>query len=166
MAIDPVCGMDVDERTAEASAEYEGRRYYFCSAACAAAFDQDPRRYIGPRLDTLRRSLADMDRGEPPGRMPQPTAFEPHVERRSDRARTVAWLAGALALVAVTPVTVWLALVATGLLAGGHGGAGVLGRASRGPAAAGGWWLAWSLLLAGLLVLLVVTVVRKSKTGA
>jgi Cu+-exporting ATPase len=37
MAIDPVCGMEVDERTA-LSAEHEGKTYYFCSPGCRDKF--------------------------------------------------------------------------------------------------------------------------------
>lgn len=42
---DPVCGMTVDPATAAASAEYEGRTYYFCSQNCATSFEADPARY-------------------------------------------------------------------------------------------------------------------------
>ncbi|MDX1251570.1 MAG: YHS domain-containing protein [Gammaproteobacteria bacterium] len=31
MAIDPVCGMSVDEQTVADSTSHEGTRYYFCS---------------------------------------------------------------------------------------------------------------------------------------
>ncbi len=37
MAIDPICGMEVDEKTA-LSAEYEGKKYYFCSPGCRDKF--------------------------------------------------------------------------------------------------------------------------------
>ena len=37
MAIDPVCHMEVDEKTA-LSAEKDGRRYYFCSPGCRGTF--------------------------------------------------------------------------------------------------------------------------------
>ncbi len=37
MAIDPICGMDVDEATVH-SAEHEGHRHYFCSAHCRTKF--------------------------------------------------------------------------------------------------------------------------------
>ena len=30
MAKDPVCGMDVDIKTAPAKSEYKGKTYYFC----------------------------------------------------------------------------------------------------------------------------------------
>jgi len=42
MATDPVCGMRVDTADAAATAEYEGKTYYFCSQACHDAFLGDP----------------------------------------------------------------------------------------------------------------------------
>jgi xanthine dehydrogenase accessory factor len=44
MAIDPVCGMAVEVRTARHSHEHEGRTYYFCCPHCKAAFAKDPLR--------------------------------------------------------------------------------------------------------------------------
>lgn len=46
MAIDPVCHMEVDEKTAAATSEYQGQKYYFCSLGCKKAFDQDPEKYL------------------------------------------------------------------------------------------------------------------------
>lgn len=37
MAIDPICGMKVDEKTA-LSAEHEGKKCYFCSPGCRDKF--------------------------------------------------------------------------------------------------------------------------------
>ncbi len=48
MAIDPVCGMKVDEQQALDSTHFEQRAYYFCSAACKADFERDPRKYVNP----------------------------------------------------------------------------------------------------------------------
>ena len=45
MAKDPICGMDVEEKTARHTSEYEGRTYYFCAPGCKRTFDQDPERY-------------------------------------------------------------------------------------------------------------------------
>ena len=45
MAKDPVCGMDVDPKTAAGESEYQGRKYYFCSTGCKKAFDKEPRQY-------------------------------------------------------------------------------------------------------------------------
>ena len=49
MATDPVCGMSVDERTASATATYEGRTYYFCSGICQVKFEGAPFLYIDTR---------------------------------------------------------------------------------------------------------------------
>ena len=47
MAIDPVCGMEVDKEKAAGKSEYNDETYYFCSPGCKAAFDKDPEKYIG-----------------------------------------------------------------------------------------------------------------------
>ena len=44
MTKDPVCGMQVDERQARATAEHKGQTFYFCSQECKAKFEQDPQR--------------------------------------------------------------------------------------------------------------------------
>jgi YHS domain-containing protein len=46
MARDPVCGMDVDEQTAAATAEYQGTTYYFCAPGCKKAFEKEPEKYV------------------------------------------------------------------------------------------------------------------------
>jgi Cu+-exporting ATPase len=45
---DPVCGMDVDTRTARFHYELGGATYYFCSAGCLEKFKADPDRYLNP----------------------------------------------------------------------------------------------------------------------
>ncbi len=45
MAVDPVCGMQVDENKAEWTAEYKGETYYFCAPGCRAAFVEAPQQY-------------------------------------------------------------------------------------------------------------------------
>jgi YHS domain-containing protein len=47
MAIDPVCGMEVDERTTKDKATHEGTTYYFCSQDCKEEFEASPEDYIG-----------------------------------------------------------------------------------------------------------------------
>ncbi len=47
MAKDPVCGMDVDEKTAAGKSEYQGQTYYFCSPGCKQSFDRNPEKYVG-----------------------------------------------------------------------------------------------------------------------
>lgn len=51
MAIDPVCGMTVDESTATFTSEHQGRTYYFCAPGCKREFDEDPERYAGQTGD-------------------------------------------------------------------------------------------------------------------
>src|SRR5438876_8452420 len=46
MVKDPVCGMDVDERTTRHLTKYNGRTYYVCSSGCKAKFEADPGRYL------------------------------------------------------------------------------------------------------------------------
>ena len=45
MKRDPVCGMHVDEKEA-ITMQHEGKTYHFCSPACKAAFEKEPRKYI------------------------------------------------------------------------------------------------------------------------
>ena len=41
---DPVCGMQVDEKTPHKS-QFNGKTVYFCSAGCKTKFDQSPLQY-------------------------------------------------------------------------------------------------------------------------
>ena len=45
-AIDPVCGMSVQEDSAAATAEYTGVTYYFCAVGCKKDFEEDPEAYL------------------------------------------------------------------------------------------------------------------------
>ena len=52
MAIDPVCKMVVDERTAKLKTDYKGKMYYFCAPGCKKAFEESPAKYMdnpGPK---------------------------------------------------------------------------------------------------------------------
>ena len=44
-AVDPVCGMKVDSKTAPTST-HAGKTYYFCSSADKAKFDKNPAAYL------------------------------------------------------------------------------------------------------------------------
>jgi YHS domain-containing protein len=46
MAKDPVCGMNVDEKNAAATATYEGQTYYFCAKVCKESFEKQPEKYL------------------------------------------------------------------------------------------------------------------------
>src|SRR5512139_3257345 len=56
MAIDPVCGMTVDETAAAGSAEYQGERYYFCSTHCLHTFQAAPGDYVRPPAEQRAQS--------------------------------------------------------------------------------------------------------------
>lgn len=45
MAVDPVCGKQVEEEEAAAGLEQEGETYYFCSRKCMQKFKNDPGAY-------------------------------------------------------------------------------------------------------------------------
>jgi len=47
MVIDPVCGMNVEEKSAAANAVYSGTTYYFCSPKCQHEFEANPTKYAG-----------------------------------------------------------------------------------------------------------------------
>lgn len=47
-AIDPVCGMEVEESTAEWKTTYQGQTYYFCAPGCLRSFEQEPASYVKP----------------------------------------------------------------------------------------------------------------------
>lgn len=55
MAKDPVCGMQVDEKSAAARTEYEGKTYFFCSEGCRERFGQNPPKFVA-------QSSTDWDR--------------------------------------------------------------------------------------------------------
>ncbi|GAA1963860.1 heavy metal translocating P-type ATPase [Microbacterium deminutum] len=48
LVTDPVCGMNIDPKTAVATREHDGTTFYFCSTSCADTFDADPHRYGHP----------------------------------------------------------------------------------------------------------------------
>lgn len=48
MEIDPVCGMEVDPKTATLKSTYQGKTYYFCTPGCKRDFDKEPEKYIQP----------------------------------------------------------------------------------------------------------------------
>ena len=48
IAIDPVCGMEVETEGALLTYEHEGTTYYFCGKGCLLEFKDDPERYLAP----------------------------------------------------------------------------------------------------------------------
>jgi len=46
MAIDPVCGMEVEVSSARWISEHSGETYYFCAPGCKATFDRTPAEFV------------------------------------------------------------------------------------------------------------------------
>jgi Cu+-exporting ATPase len=53
MAIDPVCGMTVDEHGPAARTEHNGTTYYFCAPGCKRTFDADPSKILAGALEPM-----------------------------------------------------------------------------------------------------------------
>ena len=46
-AIDPVCKMEVDPKSAPGGKyDYQGQTYYFCAPGCRRNFEKDPEKYL------------------------------------------------------------------------------------------------------------------------
>ena len=45
MAKDPVCKMEVNEKTSKLKSDYNGKTYYFCNPNCKSTFDKSPAKY-------------------------------------------------------------------------------------------------------------------------
>jgi Cu+-exporting ATPase len=46
IAIDPVCGMQVDTEQSELKLEHDGTTYWFCGKGCLLEFKDDPDKYL------------------------------------------------------------------------------------------------------------------------
>jgi YHS domain-containing protein len=46
MAIDPVCKMTVDEKTAKLKSDFKGKTYYFCAPGCKKVFEDNLAKYL------------------------------------------------------------------------------------------------------------------------
>jgi Cu2+-exporting ATPase len=83
MVKDPVCGMQVDEKSTKHASIFKGASYYFCSAADKAKFDSSPESYAIGHVESVPKEEAhgqhdalNLKHGhEPPVAQP---AHEPH----------------------------------------------------------------------------------------
>jgi YHS domain-containing protein len=48
IAIDPVCGMEVETDLTDLKLEHEGKTYWFCGKGCLLEFRDDPGKYLDP----------------------------------------------------------------------------------------------------------------------
>jgi Cu+-exporting ATPase len=53
MVKDPVCGMEVDEKSTPFVSNFSGASYYFCSAADKAKFDSNPESYVKGPVESI-----------------------------------------------------------------------------------------------------------------
>ena len=58
MSKDPVCGMEVDEKSTAHVSNYNGVAYYFCSAGDKGKFDANPESYVKGRVDSVPKEDA------------------------------------------------------------------------------------------------------------
>ncbi len=56
MAKDPVCGMEVDEKTAAYKSMQENKVYYFCSVTCQSEFNKNPGKYLEKNIMTAHHA--------------------------------------------------------------------------------------------------------------
>jgi YHS domain-containing protein len=47
-ALDPVCGMTVNQRVTEIATTIQDQTYFFCAEGCRKAFVADPQKYLNP----------------------------------------------------------------------------------------------------------------------
>jgi Cu+-exporting ATPase len=47
MATDPVCGAEIDEKTAKHKINHNGKTFYFCCNCCKDDFKGNPTKYLG-----------------------------------------------------------------------------------------------------------------------
>ena len=77
-ALDPVCGMRVEEERARATAEHAGQQFYFCSTSCRERFLAEPAAFLGtPSQSTAhakpaRHSTAGHRHAPPAASAPRP----------------------------------------------------------------------------------------------
>ena len=72
---DPVCGMDVDPKSAKHSVAHNGQDFFFCSAGCAEKFEQNPSAFLEKKRENASPK-------ETEGRVPLTTCpMHPEVER-------------------------------------------------------------------------------------
>lgn len=63
MEMDPVCGMEVDPKTAAGKSTYQDKIYYFCSPGCKREFDKEPQKFVGTRVHNAGHDKHHMHHG-------------------------------------------------------------------------------------------------------
>ncbi len=60
LAIDPICGMEVDMATAQYKSEFAAETYYFCCLGCKRTFEKNPEAYLNKTKNVGMVGLADI----------------------------------------------------------------------------------------------------------
>ena len=64
MAVDPICKMDVDEKSAKWVSEYKGNKYYFCAPGCKKQFEENPEKYTEKLMIKKKENITSKDINE------------------------------------------------------------------------------------------------------
>ena len=51
MAIDPICRMEVYEKTAQYTSDHNGKTFFFCALGCNKTFDENPDKYVNTETE-------------------------------------------------------------------------------------------------------------------
>src|SRR5437588_5141947 len=89
MAIDPVCGMTVDEQKPAATAVYNGTTYYFCAPGCKRTFEANPDNALHKGPQGMRPAVAapiQMITLAPRPKAETPASSSPSSPARADHA--------------------------------------------------------------------------------
>jgi P-type Cu+ transporter len=88
---DPVCGMNVNPRTANSSHQHRGINYYFCSAGCAEKFKAAPDHYLSalvpiaaaPHTHSAAAQHPESESQKTKAEGPRPEALDPNPDARA-----------------------------------------------------------------------------------
>ena len=86
-AIDPVCGMTVNQSSAAGSFDYKGKTYYFCSTHCLGEFRENPERFLNQTAVAMPAQPVSIQRvkGGPDSMEATPYTCPMHPEVRQNK---------------------------------------------------------------------------------
>ncbi len=86
-AIDPVCGMTVNPKSAAGSYNFKGKDYYFCSTHCLNKFREDPEQFLHRPAEAMAAQPVGIQREVNPAAAPvvQTYTCPMHPEVRQDK---------------------------------------------------------------------------------
>ena len=78
---DPVCGMEVDEKSAAGTIKHQGQSYSFCSQRCLEKFRADPSRFVKPDASTSTATKDPVTPAPPAARTEYVCPMHPQIVR-------------------------------------------------------------------------------------